>query len=143
MKGTTDCPVYEWINNQDVFEYLIDFRNCLVHYRSFATSDNALVIEEGADVSNLFEEKDYVFAPMARAFFRKVGDNGFSVNIYLPDTIFEQTDGNKRLAKFTYEERWNLLSQCRAFAQATSLAVLLALRTVLDTQGRVFAYSRR
>ena len=143
MKGTTDCPVYEWINNQDVFEYLIDFRNCLVHYRSFATSDNALAIEEGADVSDLIGEKEYVFAPMARAFFRKVGENGFSVNVYLPDTIFERTDGSKRLAKFTYEERWNLLSQCRAFAQDTSIAVLLALKTVLDTPERVFTYSRR
>ncbi len=143
MKGMTDCPVYEWINNQDVLGYLIDFRDCLVHYRSFATSDNALTIEEGFDVPNLIEEKDYVFAPMARAFFRKVGDNCLSVNVYLPDTIFKRTEGNKRLAKFTYEERWNLLSQCRAFAQATSFAVLLALKTVLNTPGQVFSYSRR
>jgi len=141
LKERTDCPVYEWIANQSIFEYMIDFRNCLVHYRSFAISDNALVIKEGADISDIIEKNDYVFAPLARATYRTVDEGGFSVNIYLPpDKIFEQSTNGKKLARFTYEEKWNLLSQCRNFAQATSTTVLLSLRLVLKTKEPAFKY---
>ena len=47
IKGTGDCPVLNLLGQKELFEYLVDLRNCLVHYRSFAIHDNAIVIEEG------------------------------------------------------------------------------------------------
>lgn len=114
LKGTTDCPVYENLAKQPIVTYLCDLRNCLVHYRTFATSDNAVVFEEHlpeADKLRLFSGT--WFDPMARAYFRRVGD-GVSVNIYLPDSIFDPTRPEK-LVEFTYVQRFNLLSQSREF----------------------------
>jgi len=53
LKGDTDCPIYQFLSKQDLTEYLIDLRNCLVHYRSFASSDNALVFEDKVDESEM------------------------------------------------------------------------------------------
>jgi hypothetical protein len=47
LKGSSDCPIYRELTGQPLLQYLMDLRNCLVHYRSFPTSDNAIVNEEG------------------------------------------------------------------------------------------------
>jgi hypothetical protein len=104
----TDCPIYQRIANTWALQYLIDLRNCLVHYRTFATSNNSIVMEEGNDFPH-FDENTWT-SPMARAWFRKVGRTGISLNILLPDTIYEYQGTSKKLAKFTYEHKHNLLA---------------------------------
>jgi hypothetical protein len=143
VDGNTDCPVYIFLSQQPILPYLIDLRNCLVHYRSFATSDNAIVFEEG------FEDPDFIgdeafFKAMARASFRRVEESVNAVNIYVPDNIFERDSrGNKRLAKFTYEERWNLLSMSSSFCQLGSLTLLKSLRLLLQNETTKYSYKRR
>jgi hypothetical protein len=139
LKGSTDCPVYRFLNGQPVLEYLLDLRNCLVHYRSFATSDNAFVVEEGMEAADIKGDGEY-FAAMARADFRRVGDNAISVNVCMPDRIFETEAGGK-LAKFTYEERWNLLSMAKSFSQLAITALTETLHCLETVEEPSFTFS--
>jgi hypothetical protein len=142
LKGATDCPVYAALASaNDLLTYLLDVRNCLVHYRSFATSDNAYVVEEGVDLPHIDESSDAFFTVMARADFRRIGEDAIAVNVLLPDRIFEtDSRGNKRLAEFTYGERWSLLSTTRAFAQLAMVSLQHAVQLLIDTKTPVFEY---
>jgi hypothetical protein len=143
VRGETNCPTYIFLSQQPILGYLIDLRNCLVHYRSFAISDNAIVTEEGVEQPGLIES-DPFFESMARASFRRVDENGISVNVYLPDVIFEKSpSGNKRLARFTYEERWNLLSMALRFCQLGSISLTESIRLLLQNKTPIYDYSKQ
>jgi hypothetical protein len=144
LKGSTNCHVYNMLSGQDAVNYLLDIRNCLVHFRSFATSDNAFVHEQETDATELVNGDDEYFAAMARADFRRVGENAVSVNVLLPDRIFETTGtGDKRLARFTYHERWSLLSMARTFAQLAVLSLKGALEALAEIDTPVFEFSAK
>lgn len=145
LKGSTNCPVYMALAGQPLVEYLLDLRNCLVHYRSFATSDNAYLVEEGAEMPRVLEDGfDSYLVAMARADFRRVGKEAISVNVCLPDRIFETDDrGGTRLAQFTYEERWSLLSTARNFVQLTIGALKASLDCLAELEGHVFEFSAK
>lgn len=138
LKGSTNCQVYTALAGQEALDYLLDIRNCLVHYRSFATSDNAYVIEEGIEVE---EEGEEFFDAMARAEFRRVSPNMISVNVLLPDRIFDtDASGNKRLSKFTYAERWSLLSMARSFAELTIHTLRHAAQCLIEINDPVYEF---
>jgi len=142
LKGTTNCPVYLFLTGQPLVDYLLDLRNCLVHYRSFATSDNAYVIEEGSESAETLTDNNAYMAAMAKADFRRVGENGISVNVLLPDHIFDPNDKNgTRLAVFTYNERYSLISTARNFAQLSILALADTLRLLAEIPDPVFEFS--
>ncbi len=144
LRGKTDCPVYNALSGQDALEYLLDLRNYLVHYRSFATSDNAYVIEEGFNTSDIDGQYDAYFAAMARADFRRIGDSAIAVNILLPDRIFENNAaGGKRLTRFTYEQRWSLLSMALSFAQLAVMSLRGALQCLEEVNDPVFAFTAK
>jgi len=89
-----------------------------VHFRTFATSDNALVVGDTiveADHSEIFEANSW-FESMAKAYFRRV-DNGVSVNVFLPDRIFDHSGSAEKLVPFTYDERNNILSRSMDFVR--------------------------
>lgn len=142
LKGQTNCPVYEEIRTNALLGYLIDLRNCLVHYQSFAVSDNVLLLQEGVTPPGAMDTRSF-FAGMARAFFRRVDNSGASVNVYLPDKIFEGDTRDRRLADFTYNQKWNILSMAVGFADSSVSAVERALRILQETDTPVFQYARR
>jgi hypothetical protein len=143
IAGSSDCPVYQRLMNQPLLEYLMDFRNCLVHYRSFATSDNALVKEE--NVKDLLNGTDSpYFSAMARADFRRVEPNGISVNVLLPDRIFElDAKGGRRLAQFSYIERWSLISTARNFVELTAGSLIATMQLLTEVNDPVFSFESR
>ncbi|MBI3695061.1 MAG: hypothetical protein HY238_09525 [Acidobacteria bacterium] len=144
LEGETTCPIYHALAGQDLLHYLMDVRNCLVHYRSLATSDNALVLKEGIDPTDVIGSGDPFFAAMARAYFRHVGEGAISVNVYVPDRIFQMdSSGNKKLATFTYDERWNLLSTARNFTQLAVASLSLALHCLRDVPNASFEFTTR
>jgi len=122
QKGWTDCPLYAsyLVDQAQLLRYLLDMRDCLVHHRSFATSDNTVAVgTEGGELDHS-EWFGPWHEPVTRVTFRKVDSGGMSVNILLPDAIFEyDADGSRTrmVGRFTYEEEINLLSQCREFAR--------------------------
>ena len=141
LKGSTNCPVYNALLGQDAVDYLLDIRNCLVHYRSFATSDNAFVLEQGADSNEVTNGNNNYFLAMARADFRRVSDTAIAVNVLLPDRIFETTPkGDKSLAQFTYHERWNLLSMARTFAHLAVISLKGALDALAENDTPIFEF---
>lgn len=141
LKGSTNCPVYKALSGQEILTYLLDVRNGLVHYRSFATSDNAYVVEEGVDTSDIEGEGNHFFTAMARADFRRIGDDAIAVNVLLPDRIFEtDADGSKRLVKFTYNERWSLLSMSLSFAQLAVMSLRSAVQRLTVTSDPIFEF---
>jgi hypothetical protein len=84
--------------------------------------------------------------PVTRVTFREVDPDGISVNALLPDAIFEyDADGSRRrmVARFTYDERINLLSQCREFARLTVGAVLTALALLQTQRTPQYTWRRR
>jgi hypothetical protein len=144
LAGKTNCPVYNSLVGQPLLDYLLDIRNCLVHYRSLATSDNAIVVEEGIDTSREFPAHDSFFLAMARAQFRRDGENGISVNVYVPDEIFEtDAKGNKRLSVFTYSQRWSLVSTARNFAELGVRSLTLVLECLRSVPDSSFEYSAK
>ena len=144
LNGSTNCPIYTTLRGEVLLYYLLDLRNCLVHYRSFATSDNACVLEEGADTAKLVEDDDTYFKAMARGEFRRVAEDRICVNVFLPDRIFESdNDTTKRLALFTYREKWNLLSMGRSIAQLATGALGTTLHCLEEIKDPVFEFSSK
>lgn len=144
LDGGTDCPVYVWLAKNPAVSYLSDMRNCLAHFRSFATNDNAVLVEEGhedADPLNLDPDADWL-RPMAKGEFRRVGEDGASINFYLPDVIFDRSGTGEKLAKFTYGERYNILSQSFAFVELVAEAVGQSFVLLLDPGRPTFSYAK-
>lgn len=143
FKGTTDCPIYLYLAEQSILEYLIDLRDCIVHYRSFGTSDNAIVTEEGYELPGDLSEDSWLTS-MAKAYFRRIGEDAVSVNVYLPDKIFDAGAlPNRRLVNFTYTERWNLLSMARGFTELTVRSLALVLHALRALPDGTFKFSAR
>lgn len=140
--GTTNCPMYERLSNDPTTQYLIDLRNCLVHYRTFATNDNAYVIKEGVDNLEILDiAKDWV-SPMAKAVFRYTDDNKVVVNIFLPDVIFDINErGDKRIANFTYENKKNLVGFSARLVRMVMVSTFDAF-TYLKTPNEKFTYKK-
>jgi hypothetical protein len=146
LAGSSDCPVYVQLTDQPLVTYLVDLRNCLVHYRSFATSDNAVVRDESLKEKLLAgADGDPFLTAMARAEFRRVRRNAISVNVLLPDRIFEEkTKGSgDRLAQFTYCERWNLLSMARGFVELTGGALIATMQLLVEVDEPAFHFSAK
>lgn len=141
LQGTTNCPVYMFLTDQPLLDYLLDLRNCLVHYRSFATSDNAYVIEEGSEEAPADDE---YLAAMAKADFRRIGKKGISVNVLVPDRIFgKDKRGGTHLAQFTFTQRWGLISTARGFAELSIGALSHTLRLLAEVPEPVFEFSAK
>jgi hypothetical protein len=146
LEGSTNCPVYMALVRQPLVDYLLDLRNCLVHYRSFATSDNAYVVGEGTEINGALEcaDLDNYLRSMARADFRRVDENAISVNVCLPDRIFEVDErGGTRLVRFTYHERWNLISTPRNFANLATTSLKGSLECLTTVGQPVFEFSAK
>lgn len=141
--GTTNCPMYERLANDPITEYLIDLRNCLVHYQTFATNDNAYVIEEGIDDEAVLQIAKNWVSPMAKAMFRYTDENKVVVNIFIPDIIFERSEnGDKKLADFTYLNKYNLLGYSMRFARAVMFSTIEAF-TYLRVPKKRFTYKKQ
>jgi hypothetical protein len=141
VKDSTDCPVYQRLAEDKAVEYLSDIRNCIVHYRTFATNDNALAVEEGLEQSEAIMDQEW-FEPMARACFRRVGEGGVSVNVYLPDVVFVRGPADKRLAHFTYNERYNVLSQSIEFVRLVASAVGQSFVLLVEPGKPTYSYKK-
>jgi hypothetical protein len=119
--GSTDCPVLVVAAQMAELEYLCDLRDCLVHYRPFASSDNAVVFGDGVDEHSLGADTDGPWlAPMARAHFRRLENNAVSVNAFIPDEIFVTDATGKHLAEFTYSKKIHMLSFGRDVIRAVA-----------------------
>jgi hypothetical protein len=143
LEGQTDCPLYRQLREHPVFGYLRDMRNCIVHYRSLATSDNAIVVADDVppDEEERLTRGQEWFEAMARAKFRRT-DNGVVVNVYVPDRVFEVVGTNRRLARFTYVARYNILSQSMNFTRLTVQSLLYAMALMIDPGKPTFTWSR-
>lgn len=134
--ATTNCPVYEKLCQDANIAYLVDIRNCLVHYRSFASSDNSFVIKEGIE----YDPEDPLWGdwtnPMFRATYR-IEEAKVVVNVFLPDQIYINKDSaQKKLANFTYDEKINILGQSFRFLMSISGAVYEAIDLLRDKTER-------
>jgi hypothetical protein len=145
VKGHTDHPVYVRLVGRDnqLLRYLLDIRDCLVHHRTFATSDNTIAVREGFPENKLPDLAPMWFRPVVRTYFRKEEGIKVVVNVSLPDAIYAYTRQGERAAMlpaFTYE-RVNLLSQTREFAKLCTSTVLTAL-SYIPAGGR-YTYKKR
>jgi len=104
-------------------------------------------VEEEFDTFSEFPADDPFSLAMARAQFRRIGENGISVNVYVPKRVFDtDAKGNRRLGVFTYSQKWSLLSTAWNFAElgVRSLALALErLRSVPDGSFEYLAKRRR
>jgi hypothetical protein len=143
LKGQSDCPLSDRLDGESVMRYLIDLRNCIVHYRTFATSDSALAIVDGWDESQsepLSAELD-VFRSVTRVYFRRAGGVRVAVNVLLPDRIFESSDSAKKLAlPYSYSTRINLLSESREFVRLCTAAVAISLDLLTTTERATYSW---
>ena len=131
--GQTDCPVYEELAENELLPYLMDLRNCLVHYRTFAVSENIFAQEKGINMETDFSSMEWFTSSLAKIYFEKIDKRNIAVNIYLPDEIFvENRKGGKSLAVFDYQQGNNILAMTRNIVQM-SLEALLASMSYLNT----------
>jgi hypothetical protein len=130
-KWETDSPVYERLHSEiDLVRYLIDLRDCLVHQRTFATSDNTVAVEEGYPADKIPDLGIWGDRPVTRVTFRRLGGTKVAVNVILPDAIYKyRADGAQEgmLSEFTYENGYNLLGQSREFTRLCTISVAEAL----------------
>ncbi len=144
IDNSTDCPVYNHLASNPQVGYLCDIRNCIVHFRTFATNDSAIVAEEGMDVQEMGLDDNPWTIPMARARFRWVSDSILAVNFVLPDTIFERTaSGDKKLARFTYDKGNNILGISLHFVDLVATSIVESFDLLLKVDKPTFTFERR
>lgn len=140
--GNTDCPIYERIANTDELQYLIDLRNCLVHYRTFAINNNSVITHESVEDF----EKDGIekwTKPMAKGTFRITENNDVVFNIFLPDVIYIRDNNNKKLADFTYNSRINLLGETMRFLRHILFNYMDAMTENIKSSEARFAFHKK
>ncbi len=145
LKGQSDCPLNVKLSDQIVLNYLVDIRNCIVHYRTFATSDNTLAVADDADESLLEEVPFGELRSVTRVYYRHFGENKVSVNVLLPDIIFEYDEAGvrTRMARpFSYSRRHNLMSQSREFIRLCTFGVWVALDLLADKDRGTYSWQR-
>jgi len=127
LNGETNCPIYQDLKKADIVKYLIDIRDCLTHYRSFASSDNVMAVLEGSETPQI----EWSLS-LARLSYRFPDISKVVVNIYLPDAIFtynHKSHVRGKMAIFTYTQKYNILSQSMQFVKfitsITSSSILL------------------
>lgn len=141
--GTTNCPIYERLANDSITDYLVDLRNCLVHYRTFATNDNVYVIKEGLKEDSIMDMTNSWISPMAKATFRYTEDNKIVVNTYLPDKIFQRNEnGESKLANFTYENKFNLLGYSMRFTRTVMFSTMEGFSYLKKGLSGAFTYNK-
>jgi hypothetical protein len=143
VKGKTDCPLYQTLTQAYILEYLCDLRDYVVHYRSFATNENLVIIGDHVDPEQAkeFLEENKWFEPTARAYFRRI-DSRVRVDVRLPDTIFQRVDGQKKLAVFTYNERINLGTQAVGFLELITECILAAYSLLIEPGKPTYEFCR-
>jgi len=139
--GMTDCPVYERIANTEELHYLIDIRNCIVHYRSFSTSDNSIIIKEGVSIDDPKVENSNWIKPMAKGTFRITENKDVVFNIFIPDVIFDKNNG-KKMVEFSYDKRINLLAECMRFNRHLTLNYMEAFSLNIYSQDKRYLYNK-
>lgn len=142
LVGTaTNCPVYKELGNDPTYSYLIDVRNCLVHYRSFAASRGIICFKEGTVNPLESAMPDFPYVPtMAMAFFGRGKDLGPGINIFLPDQIYATGEEGK-LASFSYEQKLDIGAMSLAFTELSCGAVIYALRELAEDETPRFTYT--
>ncbi len=143
--GMTNCPIYERHSNDSLTKYLIDLRNCLVHYKTFATSDNVYILKEGEKTIEETVDSELVssfLGPMFRAIFRITEQENIVFNIYIPDNIYKTSeDGNKVISEFTYEMKRNIVGYSMRFIRSIMFSTLEAISYYKDRTKR-FIYDK-
>lgn len=135
LKGETDCPIYLNLAKNEALEYLIDLRNCIVHYRSFATSDNSFAVLEGTELS-IELPKWY-----ARISYRQIDERNIVSNIFLPDQIYiYNANGIKKMPPFTYKKKINLLSVCKEFVMLCMDVTIDSIKLLENINSKVYYY---
>ncbi|MFC0518983.1 hypothetical protein ACFFGT_32515 [Mucilaginibacter angelicae] len=141
-KNKTDCSVYQRIADTQELQYLIDLRNCIVHYKTFATSNNSVIVKEGLNI-NL---EDYTgnkwTVPMAKGMYRITENRDIVFNIFLPDNIYDRTSNGKKLCVFTYDKRINILGESVRFLRYIVFNYMEALILNISSQEKRFNYNK-
>lgn len=140
---TTNCPIFERIGRTEEIQYLIDLRNCLVHYRSFATSHISLIQKEGVEIDDDTKEIfDKLAKSMAKGIYRITESNDIVFNILIPDKIYDRSDG-KRLANFTFDNKINILGESMRFLRHIVFNYLDSFTTVQKNYGKkIYTYKK-
>jgi hypothetical protein len=139
--GKTNCDIYERIAQTPEILYLIDLRNCLVHYRTFAINNNSVITLEGAeDIEKVGVEK--WTKPMAKGTFRITENMDVVFNVFLPDIIFERNN-NKKLADFTYNNRINILAETMRFLRHILFNYMDSFSQNIHSQEKRFIYEKK
>ena len=132
MKWEIDSPAFIDLSttHQDIVRYLIDVRDCIVHFRTFATSDNTVAIEDSFPEEKIPDLGLWSDRPVTRVVFRRLGGVKVVVNVLLPDAIRSYLPDGTRgpfMFPFTYTQGYNLLTQSREFARLCTSSVLRVL----------------
>jgi hypothetical protein len=138
----TDCSVYERVAKTKEIKYLIDLRNCLVHYRTFATDTNSMVVLEGTDLAEIEKLSNGWTNTMAKGMYRITQADDVVFNIYIPDQIFEETSGGKKLAHFKYESRINITAETMRFLRQIAFNYLESLALNIHSQEKRYNYNK-
>jgi hypothetical protein len=145
LKGESDCPLHDLLKDEPVLGYLVDLRDCIVHYRTFATSDNTVAVADDLDDSSLPEISSVWPRPVTRTYFRSVGGAGVAVNVVLPDAIFvydESGRKGKMVQSFSYNNSYNLLTQSGEFIKLCTAGVAMALELLARNDSQIYTWQK-
>lgn len=130
LKGSSDIKLHESLKEESSTRYLIDVRDCMVHHRTFATSDNTVAIADHMNEDAIAGIKENWKYPITRTYFRLANEHKLVVNILLPDAFYEydQAGNRGRLIKdFSYSERRNILRYSMDFIHICGAATIQVL----------------
>jgi hypothetical protein len=73
-----------------------------------------------------------------------MGGTKVSVNVLLPDTIFSESGGKKKMAyPFSYANRYNILSESIAFLRLCIAGVGVALDLLATKDEKIYSWKKR
>lgn len=145
LKGESDYNLHKTMNEEPEIRYLIDIRDCMVHYRTFAVADNTVALSDSIDESGLPDINGYLKYPITRTYFRITSDNKLSVNILLPDEIYRYTsEGNRNglVKDFQYTERNNILRKSMDFIMVCGAATIHTLDLISNDERNKYKWKK-
>ncbi len=79
---------------------------------------------------------------MAQACFRRVDKDRVTVNVFLPDRIFDHSGSAEKLVTFEYNQKINILSQAMAFVDLIRISLARTLLLHIDPGRAVYTFSK-
>jgi hypothetical protein len=146
VRGVTNCPLLLALRNEPMLDHVIDIRDCLVHHKTFASSEPLIVVKDGSEVDLEPILQQGWSRPVTLPSYRLIDDNRIVFNVWLADQIYSYPTPDNRgpiVSPFTYEQRTNLVTQILEYLRFGAYQVIQSVSLLREHKGEPYTWAKK